>query len=73
VQRTIRTDSNVDGLFVIIEIPPTTGTQTVFLQIWGYKDAAAVTAGTLSLLSEFESTVVGDSVIVVDMDPTEGQ
>ncbi len=73
VQRTIREDTNVNGVFVIIEIPPTTGTQTYFLQIWGYKDAAAVTADTLSLLSEFETKVVGDSVIIVDMDPTEGQ
>lgn len=72
VQRSIREDSNKDGLFVIIEIPPTTGAGTYFLQIWGYKDAAAVTADTLSLLSEFETKVVGDSVIVVDMDPTEG-
>jgi hypothetical protein len=73
VQRTIRTDSNKDGLFVIIEIPPTSGSQTYFLQIWGFKSAADVTSNMLSLVSEFETKVVGDSVIVVDMDPTEGQ
>ena len=72
VQRSIRTDSNKDGLFVIIEIPPTSAGQTYFLQVWAYKTAADVTSNTLSLVSEFESVVIGDSVIVVDMDPNQG-
>lgn len=63
-----------DGLFVIIEIPPTTGGATYFLQTWGFKTAADVAMGMagLSLLSELEAPVVGDSVISVDMRATEG-
>jgi hypothetical protein len=64
-----------DGLFVIIEIPPTTGSSHYFLQTWGYKTAADVAQGKagLSLLSELEAPVVGDSVISVDMTPNQGQ
>jgi hypothetical protein len=75
VRRTSRTVSNKDGLFVIIELTPTTGTDTVFLQTWGFKTAADVAMGMagLTLLSELESPVFGESVISVEMAPTEGQ
>ncbi len=65
--------TKADGLFVIIEIPPTTGSGTYFLQTWGYKTAADVASGTLSLLSELESPVVGEAVISVEMTPNQGQ
>lgn len=74
VRRTSRIVTNKDGLFVIIEIPPTTGSTTYFLQAWGYRtdaDAAMGEAG-LSLLSEIQAPVVGDSVISVEMAPNQG-
>lgn len=45
-----------------------------FLQVWGFKtqsDADMGEAG-LSLLAEAEAPVVGDSIISIDIRPTEG-
>lgn len=74
VKRTMTKATKDDGLFVIIEIPPTTGTNTDYLQVWGFTSAADVAMGMagLKLLSELQSPVFGDSVISVDMSPTEG-
>jgi hypothetical protein len=69
VKRNLREETNANGLFVIVQIPPTTGAATYFLQIWGYPQTVG---GDMTLLSEFETVVVADSVIIVDMDPTEG-
>jgi hypothetical protein len=69
VRRNSRTDTNKDGLFVIIEIPPTSGSNTYFLQVWAYLNEADKAADKLTLISELESPVVGDSVISVDMTP----
>lgn len=66
--------TRLDGMFVILEIPPTTGTQTYYLQVWGFPTAAAMGQGAegLRLLSEFEAPVVGDSVISITMSPNQG-
>jgi hypothetical protein len=71
VRRTSQTSTNKDGLFVIIEIPPTSGSSTYFLQTWAFTSEADVADGLdgLTLLSELESPVVGDSVISVEMNP----
>jgi hypothetical protein len=71
VLRTTQASTNGDGLFVILEIPPTTGSTHYFLQTWGFKTDADVAMGMagLSLISELESPVVGDSVISVEMNP----
>ncbi len=74
VRRTTRNVSNPNGLFVLIEMPPTAPGQTVFLQVWGFltdADAAQGMAG-LKLLGELETPVVGDAVISVDMAANQG-
>jgi len=70
VRRTSQTSTNKDGLFVIIEIPPSSGTN-YFLQTWGFTSEGDVAMGTagLKLLSELEAPVVGNSVISVEMNP----
>lgn len=74
VRRTAQKVSNKDGLFVIIEIPPTSAGKTVYLQVWGFRTAADVAMGAagLTLLSELEAPVFGDSVIAADMSPNQG-
>lgn len=72
-RRNLYPDSTANGLFVIIEIPPTAAGETYYLQTWGFKTAADLAAGTLTLLSEIESPVFADSVISVDMSPNQGQ
>jgi hypothetical protein len=74
VKRNRQEATNTNGLFVAIEIPPTSGSQRYFLQVWGFKSDADVTEdpNDMVLISEFESPVVGDSVISITMDPTEG-
>ncbi len=73
-RRTKRADSNSNGLFVLIEIPPSAGTTQYYLQTWGFVTAEDVAKGKegLKLLSEYEAPVVGDSVIAIDLLPTQG-
>ncbi len=54
------------GSFVVMEIPPT---PAAYLQVWGYRDQAAVDAGNLELIAEIKAPVVADTVIKVDLDP----
>jgi hypothetical protein len=49
-----------DGLFMVIQLPPT---PTAFVQMWGYKSDADVTADNLTLLSELQVPVLADNVI----------
>jgi hypothetical protein len=55
-----------DGLFMVIELGPTT---TAFVQVWGFKDDAALTAGTLTLLAELQTEVIADTVITGSYEP----
>jgi hypothetical protein len=59
-------NTNHDGLFVVIELPPE---QESFLQVWGYKDSADAASQTLSLLGEIPSPALADSVITASMEP----
>jgi len=59
-------NTNHDGLFVVIELPPSANS---YLQVWGYKDQADADSQTLSLLGEIPSPVLGDSVITGSMEP----
>jgi hypothetical protein len=74
VRRTSQASTNTDGLFVVIEIPPTSGSAQNYLQVWGYLSAADVAMGVagLSLLAELPTAVLGDSVISLTMNPNKG-
>ena len=52
--------ANKDGLFAILELPPT---QTAYVQMWGYLDQAAADAGEETLLSELAVPVIADNMI----------
>ncbi len=72
VRRNQSKETKADGMFVIIEINPTT-TGHYYLQTWGFTSAADVgDKSKMKLISEFEAIVIGDSVISITMSPTEG-
>jgi len=70
VNRGTLSQSESNGEFVILNIPP----GTTYLQIWGFLDAADVAMGEsgLTMVSEFNGPVIGDSVISISMGVTQG-
>ncbi len=56
-----------NGLFVVIDLPPQAA--PAFIQIWGFKNAADLAAGNLSLLSELASPVEANAIITGSFEP----
>jgi hypothetical protein len=59
-------NTNKDGLFVVIELPPAS---EAYLQVWGFTTQAELDAGTLRLIAEIPAPVLADSVITGSMEP----
>lgn len=55
-----------DGLFMAIEMNPTAA---AYVQVWGYKTAADVTADNLELIAELQTSVLADTVITGSYEP----
>ncbi|MDB4961888.1 MAG: hypothetical protein JWP01_1887 [Myxococcales bacterium] len=55
-----------DGLFMAIEMSPTT---TAYVQVWGYKTDADVTADNLTLIAQLKTQVIAETVITGSYDP----
>jgi len=55
-----------DGLFMVIELPVT---QTAYVQAWGYVTDADKASDHLSLISELQVPVLGDTVITGSFEP----
>ncbi|MFN0249023.1 MAG: hypothetical protein ACKV2T_19210 [Kofleriaceae bacterium] len=58
--------SSRDGLFMAIEMQPN---PTAYVQVWGYKTAADVTADNLSLIAELRTSVIAETVITGSYEP----
>ncbi|MEZ4400029.1 MAG: hypothetical protein R3B06_08420 [Kofleriaceae bacterium] len=58
---------SANGLFVVLELPPQTA--PAFIQVWGFRTAADLAAGTLTLLSELPSPVEANAVITGSFEP----
>ncbi len=58
--------SSKDGLFMVIELPPTA---TAYVQIWGYPTDADLAADQLKLVAQLATPVVGDTVITGSYEP----
>lgn len=56
-----------NGLFVVIDLPPQTA--PAYIQVWGYRNQAELTAGTLTLLSELASPVEANAIITGSFEP----
>lgn len=58
--------SSKDGLFMAIELPPQ---QVAYVQMWGFKSDADVTADQLSLIAELAVPVIADTVVTGSFEP----
>jgi hypothetical protein len=66
VRHSQQASASKDGIFMIIELQPST---TAFVQIWGYQTAADLAADNLTLIGELEGPVIGDTVITGSYEP----
>jgi hypothetical protein len=57
--------TNSDGLFIVIELPPTT---TAYMQVWGFVDDADLADGEPTLLAELPSPVAADTIITASIE-----
>jgi hypothetical protein len=57
---------NKDGLFVVLDLPPQT--TPAYIQIWGFRNAAELAAGTLTLLSELAAPIEANAVITASVE-----
>jgi hypothetical protein len=55
-----------NGLFMIIELQPA---PTAYVQVWGYKTDADMTANKLELIAELQTNVIADTVITGSYEP----
>jgi hypothetical protein len=58
---------NKDGLFVILALKPQA--EPAYVQIWGFRDAAELGSGDMTLLSELASPVEANAVITGSFEP----
>jgi hypothetical protein len=61
-----QTYTNRDGLFMVIELPPSSS--EVFLQVWGFTPDQDPESDPLTLLAEIGSRVIADAVISASME-----
>lgn len=66
VRLTQQQATNKDGLFVVIELPPSA---SAYLQVWGYTDMSQIATGDIQLLAEIPAPVLADSVITASLEP----
>jgi hypothetical protein len=65
VRHSQQLSTNVDGLFVVIELP---ASSEAYLQVWGFLDQADMADGEMTLIGEIPSPVLADSVITGSME-----
>jgi len=58
--------ANQNGLFMVIELPPT---PTAYVQIWGYPTDADMAADQLKLIAQLEAPVIADNVVTGSYEP----
>lgn len=66
VRLTQQATTNDDGLFMIIELPPTDS--DIYLQVWGFLPDQDPSSDELTLIAEIAAPVVGDTIISASME-----
>jgi hypothetical protein len=67
VRHNVSPTMNKDGLFVVIDLPPQAA--PAYIQIWGFRTAAELQSGQLTLLSELASPVEANAIITGSIEP----
>lgn len=57
---------NKDGLFVVIDVVPMA---PAYVQVWGFRTAAELASGTLTLLAEVPVVAEANVASLVDLAP----
>ena len=63
---TVQQQTNNDGLFVVLELPPS---ETAYLQVWGFTSEQDPAIDALTLLGEIPAPIVGDTVVSASLEP----
>ena len=66
VHHTQQEAASKDGLFMLIQVPPT---PMAFVQAWGFATDADLASGNLTLISELQVPVLADTVITGSFEP----
>ena len=67
VRHNVAGTMNKDGLFVVINLPPQAA--AAYIQIWGFRTAAELASGNMTLLSELASPVEANAIITGSIEP----
>jgi hypothetical protein len=67
VRNNVSPTMNKDGLFVVLDLPPQTA--NAYIQIWGFRTAAELASGEMTLLSELASPVEANAIITGSIEP----
>ncbi|HVV88812.1 MAG TPA: hypothetical protein VHE35_37470 [Kofleriaceae bacterium] len=67
VRHNVSPTMNKDGLFVVIDLPPQQA--NAYIQIWGFRTAAELASGQMTLLSELASPVEANAIITGSIEP----
>ena len=57
---------NKDGLFVVLDLPPQTA--PAYMQVWGFRTAAELSSGQMTLLAELAAPVEANAVITASVE-----
>ena len=57
---------NKDGLFVVLEVVPVA---PAYVQVWGFRTAAELAGGTLTLLAEAPVLAEANAASLIDLAP----
>jgi len=66
VRHSLESNTNTDGVFVTIELPPG---QERYLQVWGFVDDADLSDGEPTLLGQVATPIIADAVVTVSLRP----
>ncbi|MGN6109160.1 MAG: hypothetical protein ACTHU0_28905 [Kofleriaceae bacterium] len=66
VRHAQKASASEDGLFMVIELPPTA---SAYVQVWGFPTDADLAAGDLKLIAELPTAVIADTVITGSYEP----
>lgn len=66
VRHSQQANTNFDGLFMTIELPPNANS---FLQVWGFTSGQDPASDDLTLLAEIPSPVVADVIVTFSLEP----
>ncbi len=66
VRHTQAATMNKDGLFIVLDVVPVA---PAYVQVWGFRTAAELASGTLTLLAEAPVLAEANAASIIDLAP----